>query len=153
MEKKEHVPICKGRWNLAFTLNYPDLTVREAVSAEGVIALESFENPDESVELPPVQVYEVCRSPVSVGIYFTTTPDFHVKMGMGLTKEATLRFDDGSAIYWKDRSAENFVSGADISCSSEGGDAKGSIILTFDSPIHADALESITVGGLTIPLQ
>lgn len=153
MEKKEHIPICEGRWNLAFTLNYPDLTVREAVSAEGVIALESFENPDETVELPPVQVYEICRSPVSVGIYFTTTPDFNEKLGTGLTKEATLRFDDGTALYWKDRSAENFVSGADISCSSEGGDAKGCILLTFDEPIDADTLASITVGGLTIPLK
>lgn len=83
----EPAVLAEGEWNLAFHLNYEDLTQVISVDTAGeLVSCNQTILPEEITEADlvrvPAQIYEVRMSPLSMGVYWQVEPE-HKELMMG----------------------------------------------------------------------
>jgi len=176
--------LLEGEWNLAFGLNYKDLTQVIAADTSGeLMSCSQMLLPEEITEADlvsvPAQVYEVRMSPLSLGVYWMVDTEHKnlamensplgctvtLRDGTVITKEQDILYDavhglikleqDGT---WRPAGEEEKTA-VSITGRNEGGRAEGHeapyyghCILTFDAELPVDEVESVTIGGLVVPL-
>ena len=179
---REEKTVLEGKWNVGFNLDYLDISEKIPVEVSGNIlaAEERLEN-DELVydyEEVPVDIYEINLSPLSVSVFWKAENEYQ-EVFEGHEIDGYITMADGSEIIWKDywESEESgrfrltddgrwytvedseldpiYITGKNSGgrCAGHGEPFMGHIILTFDAPLDAENVKSVTVGGVEVLLN
>lgn len=178
----EEVTLLDGEWNLAFMLNYKDISESIALDVSGnmTVAKEMYDGENIFYEYSeaPVEIYEAVMSPLSLGIYWKSENEYMETFSGMSHNGIVVTMKDGSVIVKKDyyESEEKgkfrlnddgtwYTIGEDeidpiyITGISSGGSVSGHsepymghMIITFDAPLDTENVKSVTVGGIEIDL-
>lgn len=182
-EAKKDVTVLEGEWNLAFTLNYKDIseTVQLSISDNISTSTEIYENGELIYEYGevPAEIYKAVMSPLSLGIYWKSEYEYMDDFLGASFDDIFITMSDGSKIVKKDyyQSEEKgrfrlnndgtwytitedeiapvYITGINRGggCDGHGEPYMGHIILTFDAPLDTENVKSVIVGGVEIAFQ
>lgn len=182
-EAQAEMTLMEGEWNLAFSLNYKDLSEKIPLGVNGTMrtALESLEGEELVYEYfeAPVEVYEVSMSPLSLSVFWKAENEYRDVFLGNEPDGISITMTDGSGIirrdYYEDEEIGKFRLNGDgtrdiiddseiapiyITGSSSGGSVDGHgepymghMIVTFDAPLDTENVKSVTIGGIEIMLR
>lgn len=182
-DTREEITIMEGEWNLAFSLDYRDLSEKIPLGVTGNMrtALEITEGEELTYDYfeAPVEVYEVSMSPLSLSIFWKAENEYLDAFFGSRPDGISITMNDGSEILWRDYHVDQeigkfrlnddgtwhaiaegeiapiYITGSNSGggCSGHGEPYMGHMTVTFDAPLDTENVQSVTIGGMEIPLK
>ena len=178
-DDSDYHTLAEGEWNMAFTLNYHDLTEVRTPDVTGMICGSHWNTDNGGTAAAEIAVDEVKISPLSVGIYYSADAQYKDFFTDYVIEDVYLTMTDGTVITRRDyvvgadgmlvrldetnhtweEIAEDALADIYINRTGSGSSyhpnepCSGYLIMTFSTPLAVDEIVSITVGGLKIPMK